>query len=37
VRTARVEYYIGVGIVVKQTPGADARAPRGSTVTIYLV
>jgi eukaryotic-like serine/threonine-protein kinase len=37
VRTAKVQYYIGVGIVVKQAPGADSRAPRGSTVTIYLV
>ena len=37
VRTERVELYVGIGLVVKQSPGADERAPRGSTVTISLV
>ncbi len=37
VRTERVEYYIALGVVVKQSPGSGERAPRGSTVTIYVV
>jgi beta-lactam-binding protein with PASTA domain len=37
VRTERVELYVGIDLVVKQSPGADERAPRGSTVTISLV
>ncbi len=37
VTTEKVEYYIGLGLVVKQTPGDGERAPRGSTVTIYVV
>ena len=37
VRTERVELYVGIGLVVKQSPAAEGRAPRGSTVTIFLV
>ena len=37
VRTVKVEYYIGIGLVVKQSPGSGDLAPRGSTVTIYIV
>jgi beta-lactam-binding protein with PASTA domain len=37
VRMERVEYYIALGVVVKQSPGSGDRAPRGSTVTIYVV
>jgi beta-lactam-binding protein with PASTA domain len=37
VRTEKVEYYIALGVVVKQSPGSGDRAPRGSTVTIYVV
>jgi beta-lactam-binding protein with PASTA domain/serine/threonine protein kinase len=37
VRTERVQYYLGLDIVVKQDPGAGERAPRGGTVTIYVV
>jgi eukaryotic-like serine/threonine-protein kinase len=37
VQTARVEYYIGLGLVVKQSPSSGGRAPQGSTITIYIV
>jgi serine/threonine protein kinase/beta-lactam-binding protein with PASTA domain len=37
VDTVKVEYYIALGVVVRQTPGAGDRAPRGSTITIYVV
>jgi beta-lactam-binding protein with PASTA domain len=37
VRTERVEVFVGIGLVVKQSPGADDKAPRGSTVTISIV
>jgi eukaryotic-like serine/threonine-protein kinase len=37
VRTSRLQYYIGLGLVVKQSPSSGERAPRGSTVTIYVV
>jgi serine/threonine-protein kinase len=37
VRTEHVQYYIGLGVVVNASPGGGDRAPRGSTVTIYLV
>jgi beta-lactam-binding protein with PASTA domain len=33
----KVEYYIALGVVVRQTPGAGDRASRGSTITIYVV
>ncbi len=33
----RVEYYIGLGVVVRQTPGGGDRAPRGGTVTLSVV
>ena len=35
--TQQTEFYIGIGIVVRQGPGAGERAPRGSTVTLYIV
>jgi serine/threonine protein kinase/beta-lactam-binding protein with PASTA domain len=37
VRTERVDVYIGIGLVVRQSPGSGGKAPRGSTVTIYIV
>jgi serine/threonine-protein kinase len=37
VRTERLGVYIGLGLVVKQTPGAGARAPKGSTITMFVV
>jgi beta-lactam-binding protein with PASTA domain len=37
VRTSRLQYYLGLGLVVKQSPSSGERAPRGSTVTIYVV
>jgi serine/threonine protein kinase/beta-lactam-binding protein with PASTA domain len=37
VRTLRVEVYIGLGLVVRQSPGSGERAPRGSTITLYVV
>jgi eukaryotic-like serine/threonine-protein kinase len=37
VRTTRVGYYIGLGLVVNQDPGSGTRVPKGSTVTIYVV
>jgi serine/threonine-protein kinase len=33
----RVEYYIGLGVVVRQSPGGGDRAPRGGTVTLSVV
>ncbi|HYO38206.1 MAG TPA: PASTA domain-containing protein [Nocardioidaceae bacterium] len=32
-----VEYYIGLGVVVRQSPGGGDRAPRGGTVTLSVV
>jgi serine/threonine-protein kinase len=37
VHTERLQYYIGLGLVVKQDPAAGERVPRGSTITIYVV
>jgi serine/threonine protein kinase/beta-lactam-binding protein with PASTA domain len=38
VRTAKVEQnYLGVGYVAYTDPGARAKAPKGSTITLYLV
>jgi beta-lactam-binding protein with PASTA domain len=37
VRTDHVQYYLGIGIVVNQTPGAGELAARGSTITISVV
>jgi eukaryotic-like serine/threonine-protein kinase len=37
VRTDKIDLYVGLGLVVKQSPGADEKAPRGSTVTIFIV
>jgi eukaryotic-like serine/threonine-protein kinase len=37
VRTERVDVYIGLGVVVRQSPGAGDRAPRGSTITLSIV
>jgi eukaryotic-like serine/threonine-protein kinase len=37
VATVKVEYYIGIGLVVKQGPGGGEKAPKGSTITIYIV
>jgi serine/threonine-protein kinase len=37
VRILQVEYYIALGVVVKQSPGSGELAPRGGTVTLYIV
>jgi eukaryotic-like serine/threonine-protein kinase len=37
VRTTRLQYYIGLGLVVKQDPSSGERVPRGTTITIYVV
>jgi beta-lactam-binding protein with PASTA domain/serine/threonine protein kinase len=37
VRSQRTDVYIGLGLVVKQSPGDGDRVPRGSTVTVYVV
>jgi serine/threonine-protein kinase len=37
VKTERVDVYIGLGVVVRQSPGAADRAPRGSTIVLSLV
>jgi len=37
VHTERLQYYIGLGLVVKQDPSSGERVPRGSTITIYVV
>ncbi len=33
----KTQYYIGLGLVVRQDPGAGSRAPKGSTITIAVV
>jgi serine/threonine-protein kinase len=37
VRTEKIELFVGLGLVVKQSPSGDDKAPRGSTVTIFIV
>jgi serine/threonine protein kinase/beta-lactam-binding protein with PASTA domain len=37
VDVTHVQYYIGLGVVVQQSPGSAERAPRGSTVTLSIV
>jgi serine/threonine-protein kinase len=37
VQSQRTDVYIGLGLVVKQSPGDGDRVPRGSTITIYVV
>jgi serine/threonine-protein kinase len=38
VRTARVsQNYLGVGYVAYSDPAARSKAPKGSTITLYLV
>ncbi len=37
VTTAKSQLYVGLGYVVSSDPGAGAKAPRGSVVTLYLV
>jgi serine/threonine protein kinase/beta-lactam-binding protein with PASTA domain len=37
VRTERVQVYIGLGLVVRQSPASGDRAPRGSTITLFVV
>jgi beta-lactam-binding protein with PASTA domain len=37
VRSSHTDVYIGLGLVVKQSPGNGDRVPRGSTITIYVV
>jgi beta-lactam-binding protein with PASTA domain len=37
VRSERIELFVGLGLVVKQSPSGEDRAPRGSTVTIFIV
>jgi eukaryotic-like serine/threonine-protein kinase len=37
VSTDHVQYYLGLGIVVQETPGAGDLAPQGSTITISVI
>ena len=37
VSVVKTQYYIGLGLVVRQSPGPGARAPKGSTITIAVV
>lgn len=37
VATARVDVYIGLGVVVRQSPGSGDMAPKGSTITLSIV
>jgi len=37
VNVVETPYYIGLGIVVGESPGSGDRAPRGSTITISIV
>jgi serine/threonine-protein kinase len=37
VATDRVQYYLGLGIVVQESPGAGDLAPLGSTIVISVV
>jgi serine/threonine-protein kinase len=37
VKTEKTQYYVGLEYVVNQGPSAGAKAPQGSTVTIYIV
>ena len=37
VATARVDVYIGLGVVVQQSPGSADKAPKGSTITLSIV
>ncbi len=37
VKSEKTQYYVGLEFVVKQQPGRGDKAPRGSTVTIFVV
>jgi serine/threonine-protein kinase len=37
VTSEKTQYYVGLEFVVKQSPGKGDKAPRGSTVTIFVV
>ncbi len=37
VQVVRTELYIGLGLVVKQSPGSGDRAPKGSTIVVSVV
>jgi serine/threonine-protein kinase len=37
VKTEKTQYYVGLEYVVNQSPGSGDKAPKGSTVTIYIV
>jgi serine/threonine-protein kinase len=37
VEKKHLDLYVGLEYVVKQSPGAGSKAPRGSTITIYVV
>jgi serine/threonine protein kinase/beta-lactam-binding protein with PASTA domain len=37
VSVVKTQYYIGLGLVVRQSPGPGSRAPKGSTITIAVV
>ncbi len=37
VSVVRTSFYIGLGVVVQQSPGSGERAPKGSTITISVV
>ena len=37
VSVEKTQYYIGLGLVVRQSPSAGLKAPKGSTITIAVV
>jgi serine/threonine-protein kinase len=37
VSVVKTQYYIGLGLVVRQSPGPGSKAPKGSTITIAVV
>jgi serine/threonine-protein kinase len=37
VNVVKTQYYIGLGLVVRQSPGPGSRAPKGSTITVAVV
>ncbi len=36
-KTSRATNYLGLGYVVTSSPGGGKQAPKGSTITLYLV
>ena len=37
VSVVKTQYYIGLGLVVRQSASAGSKAPKGSTITIAVV